>query len=572
MHRRLAYLPRIGLLAAVGAALPSLLGCLDHPLKPVEYDKAQEESQTVDLAVNKDVDILFVIDNSGSMGEEQGTLAANFSNFISVLEQEDVAANYRIGITTTDNGNPQCNGTTPEGGKLRLSSCRSRESEFTFTGTNPPTVKYDEACAAVCPDTLANLETVPTATDNDPDPKSRAWIENIEGQTNLPDGVTTTQAFQCFGPQGINGCGFESPLESMWKSLLLMEQSNSPNFDFRRPNAILGVVIVTDEADCSLDPDYGTIFDPNGSRTFWSDPNSNFPTSAVCWNAGVKCEGGPGTYTSCDPVNKDADGNEGVSDDKAVLFPLSKYIDLLQSIENDQQDRVPGQQVIVAGIVGVPDGYSDPTDIEYKDSSDQQFQNDFGIGPGCTSTAGTAVPPVRIRDFAQAFEVSIDGQVQPNLFSICNDDYSNALQTIANIIASQVKPACMQQCVADTDPSTDNYVEPLCSVEELVPGENGVERRPIPACVLTCGGTPCTLPGQNPDGWEFPTDATACYRLLVDKNGVTGTDLDDMSQECIDDGWNLEFKLERSAAAPGGTTVQATCQLSQAQELDCPDL
>ncbi len=239
----------------------------------------------------RDVDILFVIDNSGSMGEEQGTLAANFSDFVSVLEHPIVAANYRIGITTTDNGNPQCNGTSPEGGKLRLSSCRSRESEFTFSGTNPPTVRYDEACTAVCPDTLANLETIPTTTADDPIPKPRAWIENIQGRTNLPDGVTTAQALACFGPQGINGCGFESPLESMWKSLVLTEQSDTPNFDFRRPAAALAVVIVTDEVDCSLDPTYGTIFDPNGNRVFWSDPNSNFPTSAVCWNAGVSCQG-----------------------------------------------------------------------------------------------------------------------------------------------------------------------------------------------------------------------------------------------------------------------------------------
>ena len=72
------------------------------------------------LTVNKDVDILFVIDNSGSMGEEQAILANNFASFIEVLEAEDVEANYRIGITTTDNGNPWCppGVTTPESGKL----------------------------------------------------------------------------------------------------------------------------------------------------------------------------------------------------------------------------------------------------------------------------------------------------------------------------------------------------------------------------------------------------------------------------------------------------------------------
>ena len=83
-------------------------GCLDHPIKKVLYDKSAEAQKNVAIAINKDVDILFVIDNSGSMAEEQALLSKNFASFIGVLEQEDVNANYRIGITTTDSGNPRC--------------------------------------------------------------------------------------------------------------------------------------------------------------------------------------------------------------------------------------------------------------------------------------------------------------------------------------------------------------------------------------------------------------------------------------------------------------------------------
>lgn len=46
------------------------------------------------------VDILFIVDNSGSMSEEQTSLALNFSDFISFTAQLDV--DYQIGVTTTD--------------------------------------------------------------------------------------------------------------------------------------------------------------------------------------------------------------------------------------------------------------------------------------------------------------------------------------------------------------------------------------------------------------------------------------------------------------------------------------
>lgn len=50
--------------------------------------------------VNANIDILWVIDNSGSMGNEQQDLADNFQTFINGFIQEDI--NYRMAVTTTD--------------------------------------------------------------------------------------------------------------------------------------------------------------------------------------------------------------------------------------------------------------------------------------------------------------------------------------------------------------------------------------------------------------------------------------------------------------------------------------
>lgn len=55
---------------------------------------------------NDDVDILFVVDESGSMHDEQLALAAGFDAFLAELEQSET--NYQIGIVSTsqDSGKP----------------------------------------------------------------------------------------------------------------------------------------------------------------------------------------------------------------------------------------------------------------------------------------------------------------------------------------------------------------------------------------------------------------------------------------------------------------------------------
>ena len=62
---------------------------------PDEFVTETFEGKSVSL-----VDVLFVVDDSGSMGEEQDNLAANFSVFIEAANAWQ--SDYRIGVTTTD--------------------------------------------------------------------------------------------------------------------------------------------------------------------------------------------------------------------------------------------------------------------------------------------------------------------------------------------------------------------------------------------------------------------------------------------------------------------------------------
>jgi hypothetical protein len=527
--------------ASVAAGLAG--ACSDHPIDPIAPGSCVQDPQasfSLALVPNDDVDILLVIDDSASMAQEQAALATNLARFVEVLERPEVALNYRIGIVTTNAGNPLCEGTTPEDGALQLRSCRAHLDDFVGEGDGSPMTDATEACTAACPE--------PWATEEDASPKPRPWLERIEGRTNLPAGLDTAQALQCLGLQGIGGCAFESPLEALRRALERSFTDGDPAFGFIRDHAVLMVVLVTDEDDCSHHPDWGSIFLPEGDRTFWSDPDAPMPTSAVCWNAGVACSGlEDGRYEECHAVDRDVDGDPVAEDDAdalAVLRPLPRYVELLQGIEAQKQQIFPDQQVGVALLSGVNvDG-----SVTYaRTGFDPAFEQEFGIGAGCDGLAGRAAPPARLRALAEAFAVGGNR----NAHSICDDDYTAALEPLAVSLAEQIRPACLPACVADTDPSTPDVLDPSCVVTQVVPEHFAAfEDEVVPPC--------------DPDA-TLPVGHDVCHVTLSG---------DERSDYCQDRGYNLEFRLVRREGVwvPPGTTVEATCALSACAESDCPDL
>jgi len=84
----------IGKVLSTFIALGLLSACSDTEFAKKDFSA---ESYTVQVG---QVDILFVVDNSGSMSEEQRRMANSFPNFVQGL---DIAGlDYRIGIVTTD--------------------------------------------------------------------------------------------------------------------------------------------------------------------------------------------------------------------------------------------------------------------------------------------------------------------------------------------------------------------------------------------------------------------------------------------------------------------------------------
>jgi hypothetical protein len=208
-------------------------------------------------------------------------------------------------------------------------------------------------------------------------------------------------ALKCLGPQGINGFGYEAPLETMRRIL-------EDNVDgFVRDEALLAIIIVTDEADCSMPfENVETLFTPLG-EPFWADLEPS-PTSSACWKAGVSCLGGPGTYDACVAVDKGWDGLPANDPNAAVLYPLDRYIQALQNVADRKEALGGNGTVSVAVISGVPEDYPQGGELIYRDSADPIFNSEYGIGPGCgygTETLGDlpGIPPVRLKQFAESF-------------------------------------------------------------------------------------------------------------------------------------------------------------------------
>jgi len=166
-----------------------------------------------------EIDILFVIDNSASMSLEQSNLIANFPQFVEVLEtfltEDGVPVDYRIAVITT--------GVT-----------KSWLQESVWPGL-PPT-----AAGQTGNDGAMLMDCGMT----------RRWLERGD--------LDVTDTFSCVAEVGTRGPLHEMPLAAVHLALTA-RVADGTNAGFLRGGALLGVVVITDEDDCSREDDGFTV-------------------------------------------------------------------------------------------------------------------------------------------------------------------------------------------------------------------------------------------------------------------------------------------------------------------------
>jgi hypothetical protein len=411
-------------------ALLLLCACPQQELAPITpCTVAGTSIDAAQTGVDK-VDLLFVIDNSGSMSEEQVKLSQQLPKLVRVLATGDrdgvpnadgqpdftPVASLHLGVVSSDLG---------VNGQEKVVSCGDSSYAATEQDTGDPKtlfikphgdegkLRHSSEVAVAGVNIQVNQSPVRAI---EPRPECAGVNVNrfLEFESNKSDVDQVARQFGCIAELGVNGCGYEQQLESMWRALAPSTDSSfsgmstgqgAPsgyNAGFLRDDAILVVILVSDEEDCSS---------PDGSRGVLYRSNDSA--------ANVLCSRNPG-----------------------ALHPISRYIDGLRSLK----PRYP-ERIIFAGIVGVPlasaSSAKTPDEIlnleDMKVVEEQPAGGPLGLRPACVATngAGDADPARRMVELAKGFREN--GVIT----SICEDDYGPALAVVIEKIAAKLSGACL---------------------------------------------------------------------------------------------------------------------------------
>jgi hypothetical protein len=180
---------------------------------------------------------------------------------------------------------------------------------------------------------------------------------------------------------GVSGCAFEQHLAAVERAL-----SNPANTGFLRPDAYLGVIIIADEDDCSLEHASLLADDPTADSTLGA------LQSFRCTRFGVLCDQGGQTP---DAMNQVGTKNQcHPNDTSAYLTKVSDYATFLRGLKQDPS------KVLVAAIAGTPEPFA----VELRPPGTGATPIP-ALAHSCTYIGGdgkpeVADPPVRIKEFS----------------------------------------------------------------------------------------------------------------------------------------------------------------------------
>jgi len=327
------------------------------------------------------VDLLFVVDDSGSMEEEQDLLADGFPLFAAAVASGDLdgdgeldfppVEDLHVGVVSTDMGWVG----DRDGWAVPIACGHGVDRIGGHDGLLRSANRAIPGCATQADGFVVR---------HSPGAPIDAFAER----------------FGCFARLGADGCGVEQPLEAALKALTpstseiaflggLPGHGDTLNTGFLRPGSILAVIVLTDEDDDS--------------------------TADLSWR--------------------------GVANEQYVLgddwlYPVQRYVDGLQALRADPS------RFVFAAIAGIPPERSGP--IHHPSDADailadprmrRVYDPDRGdrLRPSCRSSHGSATPPRRLVELARA----LPGRAV--LQSICEDDLRPAIRVIADHVGELVE-------------------------------------------------------------------------------------------------------------------------------------
>lgn len=428
--------------------------------------KSKFVEDKIHLTVDRpsETDVLFVIDSSGSMKQHQDNLQRNISAYIDILSKSP--NKFQIAITTTDLND--CNDVPPAGNPWDGKCGRLLSPD----GQDPIIRRVDYPCNAPEGEACIN----PALVD-----RFRAIVNAV----------------------GTNGSGYEQGIKAAARAVdPELTAAGKPNSGLVRPGALLMMVILSDESDCSY-----SYNQQDGYAQF----------------IGRNLEAGQSCYQFRDILNQEG-GGASVKEwsDRVAVVKGRKSLASVCAITAGKYDR--STKTFTAGNCSI-DAQNEPTDacscffaqptdfcaFPYPDvetASRQPPVNQSQLCPSTKPGGGTttccngpscciAMADNRYKDFADSFPLRFKD-------SICRGNYSETLTECARISLRD----CFPLARGPVD-GREDYI----TVKRKLAGEKEFSNVPqVPASTGFAG-----------DGWFLFTDRATTSGETVNEVCLAGS-------------------------------------------------
>ena len=404
---------------------------------------------SISASINRNVDIMFLVDDSSSMRLAQDKLIQSFPTFITRLQDPPGLPNVHIAVVSQDMG----------AGDGSIASCDATSGKKGI---------FQNTARGTC--TSTGLQAGAT------------YIADVAGVRNYTGDLANV--FTCIAALGESGCGFEHQFAAMVRALGADGMAPpAENQGFLRSDAYLAIVMVTNEDDCSEVP--GVAFFDTSLNMNLASPLGP-PINFRCNEAGHLCKNAAGATVH---PSRNAPGNDMTS---MVTYTDCTSDDSGQKLRSvaDTANRIKAlkadpSMVAVLAIQGPPDPYT----VGWKAPNDPD--NSCGaascpwpvIQHSCVASDGSfADPGVRTSELVKLF--GRNGLVLP----ICSDDLAPSMDRAAQLINSLLGPPCIAGPIA-ANRATGN---PDCNVAETYVNQSGMTVNAIvPYCEDNGGAAPC---------------------------------------------------------------------------------
>jgi hypothetical protein len=334
------------------------------------------------------VDVLFVVDDSPSMIEEQAALQRELPKLIETLftgvrpdgfEFRPVKDGH-VAVVSADLGTG--------GLEDALAGCTAFGDDGALRHT-----AQGEGCADDYPPFLTYVERYPLA-----EPRS----------TVTPQSIAADVA--CLAPSGANGCGYAQPLEA---ALLALEREAGEDAAFLRNDqrtglSLISIILVTDKDDCSA-----------------ADPS-----------VFAELEEGSSVEARCAAAADQLHGLERYVERLRALRPGNESLVALGVIAGVPSDLLAEQRDVfdLSDSSARAEFY---TRVLLDPRMQTALRDDGTLAPACESASASATPARRLVQLAARFGRSAV------VHSICEEDWLPALGSLTETIAHSLGAVCL---------------------------------------------------------------------------------------------------------------------------------